>query len=556
MRVKAWAAACLGAAAVAMASAQIDDPGSRESVLEALRRQRAEAEAGRWAPTPLLAAPGPAPRRAPVEGEQPCVTLQQLSVTGLRRAERPLLREFEPFAGGCLGAASLEALRENLDRRLAEEGLITSRVILPPQALAEGRLVVQVVAGRVEALVAAGPDGEVVDDRRWRHALALDVGEVLDAHRLDAALDHFNRLGGAPARFRLEPGTADGSTRIVLLRGAPAAPQLSVAADNGGSREFGRGQVDLDLRLDEPLGLLDQLRVTAGSNADPGRAASRSAGLHYSLPWREHLFAFALGASWRRQPVQGTTLEFESRGRDRTVELRWDWAAWRSAEAKLGPWIAWRERRTRSDLDGTELVVQRRHRLLREFGLQWWQQAGAWRWSLDASHGEGRRRGAPNPFVPNDGVRTRIDRVQARLSTDPHPDVPGWQIELRAQHGRQPGSGADLFVIGSPASVRGHRPEEALAAESGALARVELAWATVGTDAIGAQPYLGWDVGLLYGPSAVALPQRRLAAATAGLRLAIAGRLQADLSLSLPSGGPPGTTSPRWRPALVVRTPI
>lgn len=533
---------------MAMASAQSDDRASRDALLEALRRQRSEAETGRWAPAPSLSGQTGATRRSRVAGEQPCWPVDRIVVLGLEAAERPLRHEFEAFTGGCLGAASLEALHHNLALRLAETGLITSRVTLAPLAPADGALEVHVIPGRVEALVAA--DGE--DSRHWRHALAIDVGDVLDVFRLDAALDHFNRLGGDPVAFRLEPGSEEGATRVVLVRGAKAAPRASLAADNDGAREFGRAQVDLGLQVDEPLGWMDQLRLSLGSNAAQGAATSRSLGVHYSLPWRLHRLSVSVHASWRQQPVRGTTVEFRSRGQDRTVEWRWDMAAWRSSDAKLGPWVAWRDRRSHQWLDGTELVVQRRHRATWEVGCQWWHQARSGRWSLEASHAEGRRRGAPNPFVPDDDVRTKIDRLQARVVGEPHADTPGWQVEVMAQHGRQPGAGADLFAIGSSASVRGFGPEEALAAESGVMLRSELAWPLRTNDGLALQAYAGWDAGVVRGPTSVRLPGRRLAGLTAGVRLGRADGLQADLSLAAPVHGPPDSRSSRVRPAVAL----
>lgn len=548
MKVKARAAACLSAAAMAMASAQSEDRASRDALLEALRRQRSEAETGRWAPGPALAGQTGAARRAQVAGEQPCWPIDRIVVRGLGAAERPLRQEFEAFPGGCLGAASLEALHHNLALRLAETGLITSRVTLAPEAPADGALEVHVIPGRVESLVAA--DGEV--SRRWRHALAIDEGDVLDVFRLDAALDHFNRLGDERVAFRLEPGSEENATRVVLVRGAKANPRATLAADNDGAQEFGRAQLDLALRIDEPLGLMDQLRLSLGSNAAQGAATNRSVGVHYSLPWRLHRLSLTVQASWRQQPVRGTTVEFRSRGQDRTVEWRWDMAAWRSSDTRLGPWVAWRDRRSHQWLDGTELVVQRRHRATWEAGGQWWHQAASWRWSLEASHAEGRRRGAPNPFVPNDGVRTRTDRLQARLMIEPDAGAPGWQVEVMAQHGRQPGTGADLFAIGSSASVRGFGPEEALAAESGVLVRSELAWPLRTTDRLALQAYAGWDAGMVRGPTSVRLHGRRLAGLTAGVRLGRADALHADLSLAAPVHGPPESRASRVRPAIAL----
>jgi hemolysin activation/secretion protein len=58
-----------------------------------------------------------------------------------------LVQDLGAFESACLGRKSLDALRRNLDARLAQAGFVTSNVAIPPQNLSTGVLQLMVQTG-------------------------------------------------------------------------------------------------------------------------------------------------------------------------------------------------------------------------------------------------------------------------------------------------------------------------------------------------------------------------------------------------------------------------
>ena len=141
-------------AACTLAQGQGVAPPTRRDALSSAEREQVQRQLEAQAKgTPQAAAGNPAPWRPPVPNETPCFRVQHIELlTPDGRANEGgeplpalpgLQGDLAAFIGPCLGAASLEALRANLDQRLAHLGFVTSHVSLPAQNLAEGTLRLQ-----------------------------------------------------------------------------------------------------------------------------------------------------------------------------------------------------------------------------------------------------------------------------------------------------------------------------------------------------------------------------------------------------------------------------
>lgn len=534
------------------AQAQLVNP-AHEDVAAAIERRRLEALERAQGTSPALRA-GASPRARPVPDEAPCRVLSQLHVVGPQDLANLLRAEFAAFADLCLGARSLEALRQNLDAALVDAGYVTSRTALPEQSLTSGTLIVQALAGRVASVEESGPGSGVVR----QGLLPLRSGDVLNVRALDQALDVLNRRKGVRSLFKLEPGSEEGTTRIVVVHEPVDAPVAHASATALIDDDYGSMRADIAGAWDDPLGAVDVLHWQLSSTIGRSGAFQRSAVGAYSWPWGQSLFSLSASISVRRLPVQGTTVTFVSRGRESSLSLRWNRTLWRSATHKFGLSASLGERRASSALDDTELVLQRRVRAHAELGFDSWWRADAALWSGSLRYGASRRSGSRNPFLANDDAPTNwLDAslaVSTRVDAGPFQT---WKVEIDAQRLGHAGAPSDQFVIGGTDTVRGFTVREALAGESGVVLRQEIHAAPIGGWAASAQfhPFLALDYGVVRGPSTAALTGRSLASASLGVRVSGVDALspiQVDLQLSAPLHAPGSAqerTARRWLPA-------
>lgn len=185
----------------------------------------------------LLPPPAPSPREwgeadaGSVAGGE-TVALRAVELRGNTVIETAVLEAAaEPFLGRALDAEGIEALRRRLSEVYVEAGYVNSGAVVPPQAVNEGRLVVELVEGRLAEIRISGTRSYRASVLEAR--LARDLAGPLAMDRLDRSLrilDQDPRIERLAAR--LLPGAARGEAilEVVVLEAEPR--QLGLFFDN------------------------------------------------------------------------------------------------------------------------------------------------------------------------------------------------------------------------------------------------------------------------------------------------------------------------------------
>jgi hemolysin activation/secretion protein len=536
---------------------------------EGLRRQEARArdlqlqgQPNAQVLTPHSATPGPA--RLPLES--PCFQIREVALES-QRIERFdwLLATVAPYVNQCAGVQGLQRIAAALDTRLLETGYATTRVSLPPQNLADGKLTIQLHPGRVAGVSmqdAAHPEAPAHDQRgTWRNAFPLNAGEILNIRDLEQGVEQMNRLPSQSVRTRIEPG-ADADTSKIVIERDVAGERLrgGVALDNAGSASFGHAQLSAYLTLDHALGLNDILSLNLSTNLDnpDPEHRSQSLGASYSLPWGYNTVTLSASHSRFAQTVQATTTRFLSSGDSDSADVRLHRTIWRTSSLKTGIYLGAAMRSANSFLDDVELLVQRRRTSNVESGLTFQQLIG------DASVGFelGLRRGISGLGAQED-LPTAADggpTLRPHIWTlSGHVGVP-WRIagqivrldsQLNARVTNDRTLSIDQIGIGGAGSVRGFDGNAVLLAENGWTLRNELSMALAGSGAWKGIAYVALDMGRVWGPSDEVLVGKKLAGMAIGLRAKVNG-LQFDAALGTPLYKPDGFQTRRFTPYVSV----
>jgi hemolysin activation/secretion protein len=172
-----------------------------------------------------------------------------------------------------------------------------ARVILPPQDLTEGVLMVEVIESvfskvEIEQELADLPNTQA-------HVTAIiqaqqPTGEPLNTKSLDRALALANDMPGMSAEGSLRQGARPGETELLLKLYQGRTRQEELTYDNGGSRSTGAMRLMAVLSWFNPNDMADLLNVVAVHTQ-----GSNYARLAYSLPvgtdgWRMGLNASAM----------------------------------------------------------------------------------------------------------------------------------------------------------------------------------------------------------------------------------------------------------------------
>ncbi len=533
--------ACGTAAVTLLAAGPLRADDLRDAALaqreQAERLDQWRRDQERRAPLPGRA--GEEAWREPVAGEHPCFAVQQVQLTvddGAPASARALagpVQRIGAFEGACLGVLGIEALRANLQARLRAQGFITSRLEVPPQDLGRGQLHYRLVPGLVEALLFEAGPGSTTPAAS---ALAQHRGEILDLRALEQTLENLGRLPSQSARFLIEPGQAEGTSRVRIVPLGGERWRAGLGVENSDGRDYGPWQVSLQASLDAPLALSDQLGLSlAQARRDDGaggRPTQTTAYVYWSVPLGRHALTLSLARAEFERFIAGGVGRFAESGRDDTARARWQWTAWRSGSARLQLWVAGSERRVRNYIDDIELVSRRRLATGVEQGLDWWRRGRTCQGGVQADGAQVQRMERDSEFQPPLAGLPRPWRAEVQGSC--RLDARGAEFtgSLAVHRVAQPADGNDLVVLGSRYTVRGHAPAAALTGRGMTLARTELAlapWAPGPTSAM--RLAFGLDWGRIHHPLDAGQRGRELAAAALTLRWR-AARWSGELALT------------------------
>lgn len=422
----------------------------------------------------------------------------------------------------CLGEQGLGVVAQRAQAALIDRGFATSRMLVESQSLAQGRLVLTVVPGRIRHIRFI--EAEALRTPSWKNALSARPGDVLNLRDIDLALDNFKRLPTANVEITIDSTNQPDESDLLIHWRQLLPVRLNLTLDNSGTRGTGRYQGSATLSLDSPFGLSDLFYVGVQSDlggGDPGRRGTDGQSAHYSVPWGPYMLALDLGKHRFFQSVAGLSQDYVYRGTSASQSLALSRQLWRNAVHRTSLQLQAFARQSRNFIDDTEVEVQRRRVGGWQLGIEHraFLHEGTLDLGLNVRRGTGAFDAQRAPEEAFGEGTSRFALVQAEVRWQ-QPWRVGTQTlrysgQWRGQANHTPLSPQERFAIGGQSSVRGFDGESSLSAERGWLLRNEIAM-PFGTD--GHSVFIGLDHGEVAGPSANFLVGKRLTGAVLGLR--------------------------------------
>jgi hemolysin activation/secretion protein len=361
-------------------------------------------------------------------------------------------------------------------------------------------------------------------ERNWRSAFAARPGDLLNLRDIEQGLEQMKRLPSQDVSIDIAPGAAPGESDIVLTVQRAKPWRLGLSLDDAGAKATGRLQASLNAAFDNLLGLNDLFNVSLNSDAEQEaqKRGTRGRSLMYSVPWGYWTLTLSDSVSHYLQTIKGVNQSFRSSGDSQNQEVKLQRLVHRDQAGQTTLQFRTLHRSSRSYIEDTEILVQRRRTTSAELGVTHRQYLGTTQLDLALAH----RQGVPWFGGQSDAVGHSADaptlgyQLQTLDVTATTPFAIGtqsvrWLGILHGQTTRDVLYPADFIAIGNRYTVRGFDGNATLAAERGWFLRNELQLALADS---GQSAYAGIDHGRVSGPSAQALAGRQLTGAVLGLR--------------------------------------
>lgn len=222
----------------------------------------------------------PAQSQPAAEGGGVQVVLSGISFAGNRQISDEQLRTaVGDVSGQSLDLAGLRKLAERVGAYYRAMGYPFARAYLPPQSLADGHLLVEVVEGQY-GKVSVSADEERLAQGAAKFLAALQPGAAIEGRALERATLVLDDLPGIRITPVLRPGQVRGSGDLDVTVKRERVFSATLGIDNHGNRYTGEHRVRASVNWDSPFLLGDQLSLAGLLTTENQWLGSIS----YSLP--------------------------------------------------------------------------------------------------------------------------------------------------------------------------------------------------------------------------------------------------------------------------------
>ena len=408
----------------------------------------------------------------------------------------------------CIGSEGINVLLRRIQNRLIDAGYVTTRVVVEPQDLRSGVLVLTVIPGKVGRIQLQDQSAIPFATRGtlW-FAMPMSQGDMLNVRNIEQGLENLKRVPSADANMELVPSENVGETDIVISYKQTLPFHLTLGVDDSGSKATGRLQGSATFSWDNVLTLNDMFYISGtrsfkrNSDDAEGDYGSKNITLYYSIPWRNYLLTLSGSKYSYHQTVAGAFESYVYSGESQQMKANLSRLLSRGSQHKTYINGALWTKKSHNYIDDTEVEVQRRRTAGWEVGINHTHYISDLVLQIFAGYkrGTGGNKALPAPEEAFGEGTSRMQILTAGLDLT-YPFTIGNQpfrfnTSWNGQWNRTPLIQQDKFSIGGRYTVRGFDGELSLSGEKGWLWRNELGWDIANK---GHELYLGIDQGKVH----------------------------------------------------------
>lgn len=276
----------------------------------------------------------------------------------------------------CIGSQGINTLLRRIQNRLIDFGYITTRVVVEPQDLRSGMLVLTVIPGKVGHIQIQDQSAIPFATRGtlW-FAMPMAQGDILNVRDIEQGLENFKRVPSADANIELQATENLGESDIIIAYKQKLPFHLTLGLDDSGTKATGRLQGSATFSWDNMTTLNDMFYFSATrsfkrhSDDMEGDYGSKNYSLYYSIPWKNYLLTLSGSRYQYHQTIAGAFESYEYSGESRQIRANLSRLLWRNSRSKTYLNVSLWTRQSSNYINDTEIQVQRRRTAGWEAGI-------------------------------------------------------------------------------------------------------------------------------------------------------------------------------------------
>lgn len=271
-------------------------------------QQELQKQVPKLQPLPIPSAPKALPKPFEAKPSEVKVTVQGFRIDGNQSLPEEIIKEvLKPWLGKTVPFQELQKAADAVAALYQSKGFL-AQVSVPPQRITDGIVVLKVLEAKLGAVQIDMPNGpsRFTEDRARRYITdANRLSEIIQTRNIERSIYILNETPGIAVTTQLEPGKNEGDVDLRVNLADTKLFRGKIEGNNYGSRSTGIAQRVVNLTMDNPGTIGDQLSISniksSGSdytvasyslplNSDGLRAGMTSSYLdyqnegHFSLP--------------------------------------------------------------------------------------------------------------------------------------------------------------------------------------------------------------------------------------------------------------------------------
>lgn len=466
-----------------------------------------------------------------------CVNIEEIEISGGDDIDAD--PEFvDSYKGKCLNGKDIKDLVKRLNIFFQDEGYPTSRVYIPQQSLADGKLDLLLRPGTLAGFAFSG-DEELVDDSRISSAFPLSEGDIIKLRDLEQGLENFSAPPSQEVKLKLLPAKEVGESIISLDEKRTYPVRVSLNTDNTGSKFIGKMNGSLDIGVDNVIGMNDTVAVGMTRTLPMGsKGTAESYSVSTFIPYG--YWSANLNAGYQRYiaPLQGINQKYNLSGYGTRLGGSFSNLVWRGQSTKVSVMAHLTAARSRNFINEEEIVTQRRYTA--SYGISANIRQNIQQAVLSASLGYKNgvlAFGARKPI--GDSYNPRFQALTGDISLETPLLLDGLvyrtSVSGQLSNNRLPNS--EQFFVGGRSTVRGFR-EDFLYGDSGLLFRNDLEYEIFKNDWLTGSVNIGVDYAVVDPPKNFPYSQNKIAGVSGTGRVQLFDSISAEMGYEYAASRP------------------
>lgn len=194
-----------------------------------------------------------------------CFEVSKIELLGATLISKNQQRKIlSPYLGQCFDGKKIAELIAQLNNFYQKKGYISTQILVPKQNIFSGNLALQIIEGKIEK-IAVG-ENSITDKMQEFTAFGTLKGEYLNINDINQGLYQINRLPSNHATMKIEPGSTEGESSILIQNNKTFPARATIGYDNLGNNFTGVKRSNAVLSTDNLFFVNDALNLSYSTN--------------------------------------------------------------------------------------------------------------------------------------------------------------------------------------------------------------------------------------------------------------------------------------------------